>query len=134
MVLTVADLPLSSRPPLSVRLRSDWLRGIIRVDLIRHHTLIGLVQHWGEDDAREDVITQLDALAEAVCSPREGELDALTEAVEDAAALDTAEIDISLSDALRLRDELDAAIESLSRFNPARRLASVPSTQERRSA
>ncbi|PVE04637.1 hypothetical protein [Streptomyces scopuliridis] len=128
-----ADLNPSSKPPLSVRLRSDWLRGILRVDPIRHHTLIGLVQHWGDADAREDVITQLDALAEAVQSPREGELDALTEAVEDAAALDTAEIDISLSDALRLRDELDEAIDRLSRFNP-QRLAAVPSLPERRTA
>ncbi|RYJ29396.1 hypothetical protein CU044_2137 [Streptomyces sp. L-9-10] len=128
-----ADLNPSTKPPLSVRLRSDWLRGILRVDLIRHHTLIGLVQHWGDNDAREDVITQLDALAEAVQSPREGELDALTEAVEDAAALDTAEIDISLSDALRLRNELDAVIGRLSRFNP-QRITAVPSLPERRTA
>ncbi|MFJ9214275.1 hypothetical protein [Streptomyces sp. NPDC102264] len=129
----MADPTPSSKPRLSVRLRSDWLRGSLRVDLIRHHTLIGLVQHWAEDDARADVITQLDALAEAVASPREGEVDALTEAVEDAAALDTAEIDISLSDALRLRDELDVAIDRLSRFNP-QRIAAVPSLPERRTA
>ncbi|MCL7377425.1 hypothetical protein [Streptomyces sp. 35G-GA-8] len=129
----MADLNLSTKPGLSVRLRSDWLKAIFRVDLIRHHTLIGLVQHWGETDACEDVISQLDALAEAVQSPREGELDALTEAVEDAAALDTAEIDISLSDALRLRDELDEVIAKLSRFNP-QPLAAVPSLPERRTA
>ncbi|MFJ2675074.1 hypothetical protein [Streptomyces sp. NPDC087525] len=129
-----ADLTPSTKPPLSVRLRSDWLRGILRVDLIRHHTLIGLVQHWAEDDAREDVITQLDALAEAVASPREGEVDALTEAVEDAAAMDTAEIEISLADAVRLRDELDVVIVRLSRFNPQQLRPAVASLPERRTA
>ncbi|MFD3917186.1 hypothetical protein [Streptomyces sp. NPDC058603] len=128
-----ADLNPSTKPGLSVRLRSDWLKAVLRVDLIRHHTLIGLVQHWGETDAREDVITQLDALAEAVASPREGELDALTEAVEDAAALDTAEAELSLSDALRLRGELDAVIGLLSRFNP-QQIPSVASLTERRTA
>lgn len=115
-----AELPPSSKPPLSARLRSDWLTGILRVDLIRHHTLISLVASWVDDEAREDVVTQLDALAEAVSSPREGELDALVEHVEDAAGMDSAEVEIGLADALRLRDELDAVITALSRFNPQR--------------
>lgn len=128
-----ADLSPSTRPPLSVRLRSDWLSAILRADLIRHHTLVSLVATWAEGDAREDTITQLDALAEAVHSPREGELDALTEAVEDAAAMDTAEVEIGLADALRLRDELDTVIASLSRFNP-QRLAAVPARSDRRAS
>ncbi|WP_405611198.1 hypothetical protein [Streptomyces sp. NBC_01508] len=131
--ITVAGPTPSTRPPLSVRLRSDWLRAIFRVDLIRQHTLIGLVQHWAEPQARDEVVDQLDALAEAVRFPREGELDALTEAVEDAAAMDTAEVEIGLADALRLRDELDTVIERLSRFNP-QRLAAVPAQQERRAS
>ncbi|MFJ9029758.1 hypothetical protein ACIRQP_14740 [Streptomyces sp. NPDC102274] len=130
-----ADLNPSAKPPLSVRLRSDWLRGILRADLIRHDTLLGLVAHWSDDDAKHDVLLQLDALADAMSGPREGELDALVERVEDAAALDTAEIEIGLSDALRLRDELDAVIASLSRFNPQRvRPVVVPSQRERRTA
>ncbi|MYZ37510.1 MULTISPECIES: hypothetical protein [unclassified Streptomyces] len=128
-----ADLTPSTTPGLSVRLRSDWFKAIFRADLIRHHTLIALVQHWGDADAREDVINQLDALAEAVASPREGELDALTEAVEDAAAMDSAEIEIRLADALRLRDELDAVISKLTRFNP-QRLTAVATRPERRTA
>lgn len=136
MVATVADpnLTPSTRPPLSVRLTSDWLRGILRADLIRHHTLLGLVGTWGETGAREDVIDRLDDLAEALQSPREGELDALTEAVEDAAAMDSAEIEISLADALRLRDELDAAIVRLSRFNPGRNRLTSLLTQDRRAS
>lgn len=126
--------PQSSRPPLSVRLRSDWLAALLRVDLIRHHTLVSLVAHWGEDEAREDTIAKLDTLAEALQKPREGELDALVEAVEDAAAMDTAEVEVRLADALRLRAELDGVITQLSRFNPARaRLATVPQ-QERRAS
>ncbi|MFF1958019.1 hypothetical protein ACFVWX_13635 [Streptomyces sp. NPDC058220] len=128
-----ADLTPSSKPGLSVRLRSDWLKAIFRVDLIRHHTLLGLVGQWAEDGAREDVIDRLDTLADALQQPREGELDALVEAVEDSAGMDTAEIEISLADAVRLRDELDAAIGWLTRFNP-QRLTAVSSRPERRTA
>lgn len=110
----------SPEPQLSVRLRVDWLAAILRVDHIRRDTLVSLVATWGDDDARDDIVTQLDALAEAVQSPREGELDALVQQVEDAAAMDDAEVEIDLHAALRLRDELDAALSKLGRFNPAR--------------
>lgn len=124
----MSDLSQSSEPQMSIRLRADWLAGILRVDRVRHDTLVSLAVAWASDEAREDISLQLDALAEAMQSPREGELDHLVQAVEDAAAMDDAEIVIDLHTALRLRAELDAVIESLSRFNPARaRLArSVP--------
>ncbi|MFH9072741.1 hypothetical protein [Streptomyces alboflavus] len=111
----------STNPQLSFSLRADALAAILRVDQIRHDTLVSLVATWASDDeARDDVIAQLDALAEAVASPREGELDALVEQVEDAAAMDDAQVEVDLAAALRLRDELDEAITALSRFNPAR--------------
>lgn len=111
--------PAAQEPGLSVRVDATWLAGIIRVDQIRHDTLVSLVARWGSDDAREDILRQLDALAEAVCSPREGELDSLVGAVEDAAAMDDAETVIDLHTALRIRTELDAVIEKLGRFNKA---------------
>ncbi|THA56140.1 hypothetical protein [Streptomyces sp. A1136] len=109
----------SSEPQLSVRLRADWLAGILRADQVRHDTLVSLAVAWGSDEAREDISLQLDALAEAMQSPREGELDHLVQAVEDAAAMDYPEVEIDLRAALRLRAELDAVIEALGRFNPA---------------
>ncbi|MFJ8163854.1 hypothetical protein ACIRBY_23405 [Streptomyces sp. NPDC096136] len=109
----------SRGPGLSIRLDATWLHGILRADQIRRDTLVSLVATWTEDEAREDVVLQLDALAEAVTSPREGELDALIEAVEDAAAMDDAEVRIDLATALRLRAELDESINALGRFNPA---------------
>ncbi|MEI5100363.1 hypothetical protein RB200_19775 [Streptomyces sp. PmtG] len=110
----------SSKPPLSITLRSDWLAAYLRVDQIRHDTLVSLVAAWSDPEAREDIVAQLDALAEAVASPREGELDALVEAVEGAAGMDDAQIEVRLDDAVRLRGELDAVIEQLARFNRAR--------------
>ncbi|MEU6758022.1 hypothetical protein [Streptomyces sp. NPDC046685] len=129
----------SPEPQLSVRLRVDWLSAVLRADQIRHDTLVSLVAHWGNDEAREDILNQLGALAEAVTSPREGELDHLVQAVEDAAAMDDAEVEIDLHAALRLRAELDAVIEKLGRFNPAgvvrsALLSKVPAQPERGAA
>lgn len=115
----MADLTPSKKPGFSFGLTSDWLRGLLRVDQIRHDTLVSLVTGWADDDARDDVIAALDDLAEAMQSPREGELDALTEAVESAAAMDYPQTEFGLADALRLRAELDAVIHELARFNPA---------------
>ncbi|MCX5197182.1 hypothetical protein OOK31_25345 [Streptomyces sp. NBC_00249] len=108
----------SSEPQLSIRLDPAWFAGIFRADAIRRDTLVTLVAAWGDDDVREDIICQLDALAEAVQSPREGELDHLVDAVEGAAGMDDAEIRIDLARMLRLRSELDDAIERAGRFNP----------------
>lgn len=129
----------SREPGLSFRLDSTWLYGILRADQIRHDTLVSLATAWGTDKGREDIILQLDALAEAVQSPREGELDALVEAVEGAAGMDYAETRLDLTAALRLRGELDALITVLARFNSkaAARpvlLAKVPVQPERGAA
>lgn len=111
----------SSKPQLSFSLGSNHLHGILRADRIRTDTLVSLVAHWADPDARDDVITQLDALADAVQSPREGELDALIEQVEDAAGMDTAHIEVDMAELLRLRAELDAVIAATAgRFNPQR--------------
>ncbi|MFF9894914.1 hypothetical protein [Streptomyces longispororuber] len=111
----------STNPQLSFSDRDDQLAAILRADRIRHDTLVSLVATWHSDDeARDDVIAQLDALAEAVASPREGELDELVQHVEDAAAMDDAQVEVDLATALRLRDELDGVIRTLARFNPAR--------------
>ncbi|MFF3622370.1 hypothetical protein [Streptomyces sp. NPDC002467] len=128
----MSDPTPAQEPGLSFRLDVTWLYGILRADAIRRDTLVSLVQTWAEDGAREDVIDQLDALAEAVQSPREGELDGLLEAVESAAAMDDAEVRIDLHAALRLRAELDAVIAKLARFNPTR--VELPRQQDRRAA
>ena len=121
----------STNPQLSIRLRSDWLAAILRVDAIERHTLLGLVQHWSDPQARDEVIDALDALAESWQSPRSAaELDGLVDDVADRAVLEDAQIDVSLADALRLRAELDAVIGTLSRFNPSR----FPRQQDRRAS
>ncbi|MFD5632411.1 hypothetical protein [Streptomyces sp. NPDC127072] len=116
----------SSKPQLSVTTGANALHGLLRVDGIRHDTLLTLVAAWSDPDARDDIITQLDALAEAVTSPREGELDALVEAVEGAAGMDTAQVEVAMPDLRRLRDELDQVIAATAgRFNPGRGAAEI---------
>ncbi|MFE9845834.1 hypothetical protein [Streptomyces goshikiensis] len=139
---TVAAVPLlpgppaSAQPSLSVRLRADWLAGILRADAVRRDTLLFLATAWGSDEGREDLILQLDALAEALQAPAEGELDHLLEAVEGAAGMDDAEICIDLTTALRIQAENDALIGKLGRFNPAAiaRPVILPSQQDRRAS
>lgn len=122
----------STHPDLSIETRSDWLAGYLRADQIRTDTLVQLVAHWGDPDARDDIIARLDQLAEVVQGPRrEGELDATVEAVEDAASMDTARIELDARTARRLMGELTVVTECLSRFNPLGRR--IP-TQGRRTA
>ncbi len=117
----------SSKPQLSFSVGTNQLHGILRADQVRTDTLVSLVAHWADDDARDDVINQLDALAEALQSPREGELDALIERVEDAAAMHDAEVEVGMHELLRLRDELDAVIAATAgRFNRSRITAPRP--------
>jgi hypothetical protein len=109
----------SSKPPLSFTTGANALHGLLRADRIRLDTLLTLVAGWDDPDARDDVITALDALAEAVRSPREGELDALVEQVEEAAGMDTAQVEVKSPDLVRMRDELDRVIAGTAgRFNP----------------
>ncbi|NUO42451.1 MAG: hypothetical protein HOV82_10465 [Streptomyces sp.] len=111
--------PTSTNPQLSFELRSDWLAGHLRADQIRTDTLVQLVAKWAEPDARDEVLDALDRLAEVVQGvAREGELDAAVEAVEDAASMETARIDIDGWTARRLLAELSEIASKLSRFNP----------------
>lgn len=124
--------PTSTNPQLSFELRSDWLAGYLRADQIRTDTLTQLVAKWAEPDARDDVIEALDKLAAVVQGVRrEGELDAAIEAVEDAARMDTAHIEIDGRTAKRLHGELFHVVQRLTRFNPAGR---VPVIGGRRTA
>ncbi|MFE3578768.1 hypothetical protein [Streptomyces vinaceus] len=107
----------SREPGLSIRLDATWLSGILRADQIRRDTLLSLATAWGSDEGREDLTLQLDALAEAMQSPRDGELDDLLDAIEGAAAMDDAEVPLDMARLLRLRAELDAVIEVVGRFN-----------------
>lgn len=117
-------MPTSTNPPLSFESRSDWLAGYLRVDQIRTDTLTQLVAHWADPDARDDVIDALDELAAVVHGVRrEGELDAAIEAVESAASMDTARVEIDGRTAVRLLGELRTVARRLTRFNPMGRTA-----------
>ncbi|WP_225840258.1 hypothetical protein [Streptomyces sp. NK08204] len=111
----------SKKPQQSFSLGANHLHGVLRVDQIRTDTLMQLVQHWADPQSRDDIIDALDELAAVVCGPRsEGELDTAIEQVEDAAGMDTAQIEVSIQDTFRLRDELTEVVRRLSRFNPKR--------------
>lgn len=110
----------SKKPQLSFSTASTQLSGLLRVDAIRRNTLLSLATAWADDESREQLEAGLDALADAMRSPWEGELDQLAEAIEDAAAMDDAHTELSMADLLRLRAELDAVIANTAeRFNPA---------------
>lgn len=114
----------STKPPLSFELGVNHLHSVLRVDQIQTDTLVQLVQHWADPDARDDVIAALDELADVVSGPRrEGELDAAVEHVEDVAGLESAQVEVNVHDTRRLAAELAAAMRVLDRFNPERRTA-----------
>ncbi|MFJ3537001.1 hypothetical protein ACIPQA_16210 [Streptomyces sp. NPDC090109] len=122
----------STTPQLSITSRSDWLAGYLRADQIRTDTLVQLVTHWTDEDAREEIIAALDQLADVVASPRqEGALDAAVEAVEDAAAMDTAHIPLDKKTAVRLLGELTVLVRRLTRFG-AKNKPHIPTQQDRR--
>ena len=113
----------SSKPPLSFELGSNHLHGVLRVDQIRNDTLMQLVQHWGSTTSRDEIIAALDDLSDVVHSARrEGELDAALEQVEDVASMDSAQVEVSISDTRRLLAEFTVVARVLSRFNPKRLL------------
>lgn len=108
----------SNKPDLSWEIGGNKLHGVLRVDQIRTDTLTQLVQHWASDpDARDQIISALDELADIVNSPRhEGELDAAVEQIEDAASMDTAHIEVGSHDVRRLLAECAAVEQVTSRF------------------
>jgi hypothetical protein len=107
----------SQKPPLSFELGNTHLHGVLRVDQIRTDTLVQLVQHWAEPKDRDAVIDALDELAAVVGSAaREGELDAAVEQVEDAACMDTAQVEVQIPDVRRLLRELTRVARRLNRF------------------
>jgi hypothetical protein len=109
--------PTSKKPQLSFETRVDELAGVLRVDQIRTDTLVQLVQHWAEPKDRDAVIDALDELAAVVHSPRvEGALDAAVEAVENAAAMDAAQVDVPVTDVRRLLGELTVVARRVGRF------------------
>ncbi|GGP55528.1 hypothetical protein [Streptomyces abikoensis] len=103
----------SKKPGLSVSLRADGLCVVLRADQIRHETITGLVAQWQEPGAQDDVEAALEDLAD-LCRPGADEhaaaVDSAVEAVEDAACMGYAETEISLADAVRLRDQLNKII------------------------
>ncbi|MFF4403760.1 hypothetical protein [Streptomyces sp. NPDC001404] len=86
---------------------------MLRADRIRFDTITGLVAEWKEPGAQDDVEEALERLAD-VCEPdhdaQPAAVDAAVEAVEAAACMGGAQLEISWRDAVRLRDELDALI------------------------
>lgn len=111
----------STKPGMSFSLGSNHLHGIARFDQVRTDTLVQLVQHWADPQARDEIIDALDELAAVVCGPRgEGDLDAAVEQVEDAAAMDSAQVEVPVPDVNRLLAELTLVARRLNRFNPKR--------------
>lgn len=114
----------STKPGLSFSLGTNHLHGVTRIDQIRTDTLVQLVQSWAEPKDRDAIIDALDELADVVThARREGDLDAAIEQVEDAAGMDSAQVEVSIPDARRLLGELTQVERVLSRFNPERRTA-----------
>ncbi|MEU3529405.1 hypothetical protein AB0E62_37130 [Streptomyces sp. NPDC038707] len=119
----------SKKPQQSFSLGANHLHGVARFDKIRTDTLVQLVQHWADPDSRDDVIDALDELAAVVAGvAREGELDAALEQVEDVAGMETAQVEVSMTDARRLHEELTEVNRVLSRFRL--RAAEVPAQRE----
>jgi hypothetical protein len=107
----------SSKPGLSFSLGATHLHGVLRVDQIRTDDLVQLVAGWGDEDTRDSVIAALDELAEVVTGvAREGELDAAIEQVEDVSGMDTAQVEVRMSDVRRLLAELGEVARVLFRF------------------
>lgn len=106
------------RPDLSFRTDAMWTRAVLRVDAIQHRMLTGIGAAWNESGGEDDIISAVTVLADVLeGDPSQPEVDAAVEAVGDAACLPDGEVELTLADALRLRAELDAAIQRLARFS-----------------
>lgn len=107
----------SNKPDLSFEVGGTHLHGILRVDQIRTDTLMQLVQHWADPKARDEILDALDELADVVThARREGELDAAVEQIEDAAGMDTAQVEVGAHDVRRLLAELSEVERVTGRF------------------
>ncbi|MFD5814351.1 hypothetical protein [Streptomyces sp. NPDC127038] len=140
----------SSKPQLSITVGSNRLHGVVRADRIRLDTLTQLVTGWADEKTREEIIAALDELAAVVAGTgREGELDAAVEQVEDAAGMETAQVEVKAPDVRRLLAEVTVVERVTSRFqqgaseikHPAMRptrqflkAQPLPEQQDRRSA
>ena len=108
----------SKKPSLSFSLGSNELHAVLRVDQIRTDTLAQLVHHWADPTAKDEILDALDELAAVVTGvAREGELDAAILNVEDTAGMDTAQVEVSISDTRRLLAELTEVARRLNRFS-----------------
>ena len=134
----------SSKPQQSFSLGANHLHAVLRVDQIRTDTLVQLVAHWGDPDARDEILDALDALAAVVSGvAREGELDAAVEQVEDVAGMETAQVQVSIPDVRRLLAELTEVERRTSRFqqrgatlikHPSLAANPLPAQSDRRTA
>lgn len=123
----------SSKPGLSFNAGVNQLHGVLRVDQIRNETLVQLVQHWAEPKDRDAIIDALDELAAVVAGvAREGELDSALQEVEDAAGMDSAQVEVGMQDVRRLLAELAEVDRRTSRKHLKANL--LPAQQDRRTA
>lgn len=114
------EAPQSQVPGLSFRVGVTWGRGVLRVDAIQRQALLEMGKAWNTTAAADDIVESLSRLGDVVASDSlEGEEDEAAEGVAEAAMLQEAEVEITLDEALRLRSELDAVIEKLSRGRKA---------------
>lgn len=109
-------IPESKRPDLSVRVDATWMNVLVRVDAIQRRALLEMAAAWNEQGGEDDIVTAMTVLADTVAGdPTCEQEDAAVEAVAEAAMLQDAEASMPLSEARRLRDELDAAIAKAER-------------------
>lgn len=124
------EAPRSQVPDLSARVGVTHLRGVLRVDAIQRRTLLEMAAAWNEQGAEDDIVSSMTVLADTVAGdPSEGEEGAAVEALAEAAMLQGAEVELTLSEAVRLRSELDAVIEKLSRGKASRVVGAVRSVE-----
>lgn len=103
-------------PDLSARVDVTWSHGLLRVDAIQRRTLLEMAAAWNEQGAEDDIVSAMTVLADTVAGDSTlDEESAAVEAVTGAAMLQNAEVELSLDEARRLRDELDKAIARLER-------------------
>lgn len=105
-------------PGLSFSLRADWLKGRLRADKIRHDTLAALLRAW-HDGEREAIIALIDSFDEAARPSASQEMvDAATEEIEAACAMELAQIELRTGAMERLASEATDVAARLGRTEP----------------